>query len=271
MPDEIYRFMTSEGAIKTILNRSLRISNIARLNDPYDMILGISDLPEGYENEVDLFQAALHMREIMSQHAGVLCFSGKFSDPVMWAHYADNHRGMCLVFDPSVIPGDVLKKVRYTNQRPTVAFKEIHSAANREGESAAYQEAFFDALASKSASWAYEEEYRIIVTITDRSKYSGFHQIPKGFLKRVIVGFDCDYSLSNVRSVLNASGYSDVPIQVARLSQTKFEVEVCDYLRVDMGDITPNQTELVKEKMDQAMAEYLASREQKEAESGPRE
>jgi hypothetical protein len=37
-----------------------------------------------------------------------------------------------------------------------------------------------------------------------------------------------------------------------------------------MGDITPDQTELVKEKMDQAMAKYLASKEEKEAESGKR-
>lgn len=118
--------MTSEGGIKTILNRSLGIANIARLNDPYDMILGISDLPEGYEKEIDTFKAALHIRDLMSQHAGVLCFGGRYSDPVMWAHYANNHRGMCLVFDPSVLPEDALKKVEYTNVRPTVSFKDMH-------------------------------------------------------------------------------------------------------------------------------------------------
>jgi hypothetical protein len=258
-PSEIYRFMSSEGCIKSILNRSLRISNIAKLNDPYDMMLGVSALPPGYEEKVDTLKAALHMREIMSQQAGVICFSARFSDPVMWAHYAANHSGMCLVFDATVLPDGVLKKVRYTKERPTVSYGCLHSVAEGEEGNELYQEAFFDALVAKSDSWSYEEEYRIILLITDKSSYNGVFGLPKGFLKRVIVGFNCDYSPSNVRSILNSSGYSDVPIQVARLSQEKFEVEVFEYRRVDMGDITPDQTDLIKEKLDEAIQDYLSS------------
>ena len=253
--------------MKSILNRSLRISNISELNDPYDMMLGITDFPAGYEEEVDTFSAALHMRDHMSEHAGVLCFSGKYREPVMWAHYANNHKGMCLVFDPSVLPVDALKKVRYTNTRPTVPFGLIHQMSE-DGGNQEYLDAFYDALVAKSAAWEYEEEYRLVLMISDKEDYDGFFPIPKGFLKRVIVGFDCDYSPSNVRSLLNSSGFEDVPIQITRLSQDKFEVDALDYVRVDMGDITPDQTDLVEQKMAEAMEAWTASQDENRVEQG---
>lgn len=58
--------------------------------------------------------------------------------------------------------------------------------------------------------------YRLILEITDKEAYNGFFQISKGFLKRVIVGFNCDFTPSNVRSVLDSSGYDEIPIQIAQ-------------------------------------------------------
>jgi len=30
---------------------------------------------------------------------GLLCFSRHWHNPVLWAHYADSHKGLCLGFD----------------------------------------------------------------------------------------------------------------------------------------------------------------------------
>jgi hypothetical protein len=45
---------------------------------------------------------------------GMLCFSSDWSDPVIWAHYSDKHRGVCLGFE---IPDVYGTKVNYIDDR----------------------------------------------------------------------------------------------------------------------------------------------------------
>src|SRR5690606_10940540 len=42
-----------------------------------------------------------HFRNSMRRQ-GICCFTEKYNDKLMWAHYADNVSGVCLVFDISV-------------------------------------------------------------------------------------------------------------------------------------------------------------------------
>ena len=53
----------------------------------------------------DLERHALYLksRETFIRASGLLCFSRHWYSPALWAHYADNHKGMCLGFD---IPDD---------------------------------------------------------------------------------------------------------------------------------------------------------------------
>ncbi len=254
MPKELYRFLSSEGGIKTLLNRSLRYSKISALNDPYDMLFGITDLPEEAGEDVNYLALSLHLREITGNMVGVISFSARCNEPTMWAHYADNYRGMCLVFDPSVLPEGAFTKVKYGKKRPSVSFNDLQNIGGGNGSGDIFSD---ELLATKSDSWAYEEEYRLIAMHCGDKRYNGFMSMPNGFLKRVILGFDCDYSPSNIRSILNASGYHDTRIQIARLHTERFEVDVCDYLRVDMGDIRRHETDRIAEKLKEAEEAFL--------------
>jgi hypothetical protein len=53
-----------------------------------------------------------HIDETRGQ-IGVGCFSTKNDDLLMWAHYADGHRGFCLEFDSSVEPFSKAEPVAY--------------------------------------------------------------------------------------------------------------------------------------------------------------
>lgn len=100
---------------------------------------------------------------------GVLCLSASLMNPLMWAHYADNHQGLCLEYDrweDLNLPGKIgLKPVDYDGT------KQIHTSwlhqrfVQRKGrDSSRITNAYFF---SKSAEWGYEEEWREVSSDLD--------------------------------------------------------------------------------------------------------
>ena len=53
----------------------------------------------------------------MSDRFGLLCFTKHWRNPVLWSHYADTHRGLCLGFE---VDDTVSVRVRYTAKRKTI-------------------------------------------------------------------------------------------------------------------------------------------------------
>jgi len=110
--------------------------------------------------------------EAINAEFGVLCLTEKRNNLLMWAHYSASHSGFVVEFDekhqffdrrekPEEL-GRYLKKVRYTEVRPqTVLFeKNLKQDNNRN----VWADTFFF---SKSAHWAYEEEWRMVEYIRE--------------------------------------------------------------------------------------------------------
>lgn len=106
-------------------------------------------------------------KENLRRVTGVSCFTTKPGNSPMWAHYADNHQGICLEWDfpdigehfrlpngvAKVIPL-VLQPVTYTNERPvTRMFADSIQAGG----------VIADSVITKSTDWKYENEYRLIM------------------------------------------------------------------------------------------------------------
>lgn len=196
----------------------------------------------------------MHMREITNNTVGSMSFSARCNEPTMWAHYAQNYRGMCFVVDPSVLPEGAFVKVKYSDVRPSVSFEELMKTGRGESSNDLFTDSL---LTTKSTSWSYEEEYRLLSFHCGDENYDGYIGIPDGFLTKVILGFNCDYTPSNVRTLLNASGYSDTRIQIARLHPERFEVDVTEYLRVNMGDIQRHETDKIEAKLREAEEAFM--------------
>lgn len=89
---------------------------------------------------------------------GLYCLSEKNADILMWSHYSNGHRGLCIEFDAfhdaafakMMLFGQALK-VNYSEERPVLNLMNI-------GEPEEYQKA----LLTKSDHWDYEAEWRII-------------------------------------------------------------------------------------------------------------
>jgi hypothetical protein len=93
--------------------------------------------------------------EFEGDKLGVLCLSEKPDDILMWAHYADRHRGFCLQFDKAgLISWRFCAPVKYQKLYPT-----FHKFIPLMEESRI--DRLF--LLTKSDHWKYEREWRVIV------------------------------------------------------------------------------------------------------------
>jgi hypothetical protein len=99
----VYKFLSCKYGLKVIRERRLKISEVRSLNDPFDLLpFDLSD--------PDLRRAVVASRNDIGRDRGLLCFSQDWHNPVLWAHYAESHKGLCLGFD---VPDDSLQSITY--------------------------------------------------------------------------------------------------------------------------------------------------------------
>jgi len=100
------------------------------------------------------------------QNAGVFCATRNNANLLMWAHYADQHRGVVLGFKPDLERDSylrLLEPVTYTDSRPSF-YGSIESMAAGIAPDEATLRAFNRRLVyTKSTHWSYEAEERIYV------------------------------------------------------------------------------------------------------------
>ncbi len=87
---------------------------------------------------------------------GVACFSAKNDDLLMWAHYADGHRGFCMEFDASREPFSRAEPVVYRDAIPPVNLLDV---LDKKSTGPDVLEIMFR---TKYECWRYEEEWRVL-------------------------------------------------------------------------------------------------------------
>jgi hypothetical protein len=102
----------------------------------------------------------------------ILCLCETQTNPRLWAHYADGHRGFCLEFDTNMEPFSHAYRVRYTRDYPKLDINATPDKCLR------------TFLLTKSELWKDEEEWRCV----DFSGGSAQWSIPKKALNAVIFG-----------------------------------------------------------------------------------
>ena len=89
---KLYKFVNSQYGLWDLRERKIKISRLEELNDPSELRAIRSSLP-------DFKQALEDDRIEFSNKYGLLCFCEDWRSPVLWAHYAENHIGLCLGFE----------------------------------------------------------------------------------------------------------------------------------------------------------------------------
>jgi len=210
----VYKFLDAKFGLENIRNRRLKQSRVSDLNDPFEL--------RSYDvTNIAVRMAFLTTSEDVDKARGLLCFSADWKNPVIWAHYSDKHRGLCLGFEIPEIKDDPKSDagyVKYVQHLSPFPF-------NFEGMLEPEHESFArSALFTKFDHWAYENEIRVWSQLTNEDK--GFYFVPFGetmWLTDVIIGQKCPVSKAQILSALGSLA-GDVKISKARAAYDKFEM-----------------------------------------------
>jgi hypothetical protein len=205
----VYKFLTTEYGLKSLRERRLKITQLDELNDPFELA------PFDLSNRV-LRRAVKMVSTHFENGRGMLCFSANWRDPVIWAHYADKHRGVCLGFE---IPdnGELWRPVRYVSHR--LKFPKISLTGN---DTYITEQLLF----TKYANWQYEEEIRFFAELKDEDNGKYYKDFDESLrLVEVIAGVRCR---ATKEAIQNELGEAERGIRLikARAGFKRFEVVV---------------------------------------------
>jgi hypothetical protein len=185
----------------------------------------------------------------------VCCFSGNKKSILMWSHYADNHKGICLSFRSYKETLDVNKNIIREGLTSEGIYKEGYeycllnlypSTTNKLMVHGIFHEIsykddlpesvnFFDIgktlnrfLVTKFTDWKYENEYRIMLPRLYLE--NGFAKYDKSSLEGVIFGLRTNYENAKLVYETVKKNYLDEGITVnfyeAKEIPRKYEVEI---------------------------------------------
>ena len=90
---------------------------------------------------------------------GVCCFSETNLSMLMWSHYADNHKGVCIEFEfpENSLEKSELSQVNYSNEFPKFTFDDYRGFSKQDVQNKIRQ-----LITVKAKDWEYEKEWRLI-------------------------------------------------------------------------------------------------------------
>ena len=210
----LYYFTPHKYASDIIKNGRLKVSRFLEANDPFEL--------RSYDQSNCVFRNfTTEMLNQENKKFGMLCFCQNWTNPVMWAHYAEQHKGVCYGFD---IDKDVTVPVSYQSER--LPEGDFHQNM-REAEISPEPEEIFDPwkiIATKSSFWEYEEETRILVELEPSNQEGKLFFEPlseKIKLKEVILGCRSVQKFKDVEESIHGI---DVKVIRARPAFRKFHM-----------------------------------------------
>ncbi len=229
-----------------ISSQLLRFNNPSFFNDPFDCDINLlefdfTDCCSDVLNDIEIVKTNLSSRfpledieEILTKEniqesykngqiekikkSSISCFSLNSLNMTMWSHYADKHKGVCLIFDIGVgcfLEDELLwnritmNTVRYDDLKPVNYLKSKQDGINN---------LFF----LKSKDWAYEKEWRIFI-LESNLKYLKFKKV---FLKGVFFGANVkDDEISKFQKTIEFSVFNHLSLARLRKENLKLGLE----------------------------------------------
>ncbi|MFM5554386.1 DUF2971 domain-containing protein [Aeromonas veronii] len=171
----LYKYY-SKLDINYFLNPTIKISYIGKLNDPFESIVNNSIKNEmlGYDTTKEQNLGKEIQFYSLLSHMGVVSLTETPRNLLMWSHYANEHKGMCIGYKTNFLDHHKNKtdsklpvfyspmKVNYDNIRYD-PHTDIFSSENR---SQLVKKAILKTLITKGDDWIYEKEHRSIVPLS---------------------------------------------------------------------------------------------------------
>ena len=184
----------------------IRISTFDKVNDPFELLA----MNQG-DKSVRLRFRWLYQYWVKT--LGFISMSETWTSPLVWAHYANGHTGVCLGVE--VLDGRPMK-VSYEPAR----LQMVLDASKL--ETAVDDEMTRTVVTTKYKAWEYEREWRVLERLDHPDAETGLHYLdfsPNFELREIIVGARCEQSPSAIRKQV----YGNTAKIVMRKARAGFE------------------------------------------------
>lgn len=235
----LYKYVSHDAGMKILQNGSMGFTKPCHFNDPFEVEAAYPSTEGGSQMEVILNGIRTWAKKsIWKENTGVLSLTRQPLNPLMWAHYGNQHKGIVVGIDSSIseftceetnlVPvqyGSVI----YTNIKPDSSFLSKPTESFKVGDTFNFPKEQLERLQRiflfKPACWAYEEEVRVAKSLkgiqTNHSIKSGTFttidvdgrplyllELPKGAIKEVYIGVRSDFqdahkALDLIKSIRN--------------------------------------------------------------------
>ena len=196
----LYKYLPNLG-IDYFEQPTFKITPPSLLNDPFESIIS-RDVAKLLKH-LHITNDTLNINDIkkLLKHCissvGIISLSETHRNLLMWAHYADEHKGFCIGVKDSYLENngplqpildstpiyDMPIKVRYDTER--FDFKNINSSSIK-----LFKNILTHQLTVKSDDWMYEKEYRSIVCLLNHDKVKMIGDIPEK-VRNLILSLRC--------------------------------------------------------------------------------
>lgn len=157
-----------EKAARQIKYRGPRTLEKIEMLGEMEAIRLINNIAEDVDYFGDDFaeSAGYHIKKYLLKNyeLGVLSLAKKYNCPLMWSHYADQHKGFCIGYDTTGNEFSDIYPVDYKGNR-FIRTQQVYDMLFGNSDAirnAAKKDIDKIILLSKAPSWKYEKEYRVI-------------------------------------------------------------------------------------------------------------
>ncbi|GHE05432.1 hypothetical protein U879_03935 [Defluviimonas sp. 20V17] len=215
----VYKFYRADYARQAILKQRLKLTTLNDVNDPFEL-RAVSSGDQRIRLELERW------RQEKSRELAFISFSRGRKNPVVWSHYADNYRGVCLGFQ---VDDKYLAEIEYTQSRlmfPRYDLKERMASSD-------WRKRIFP-FVTKFAHWQYEDELRAFHELggADVIHDNGLCFQPFGdtfTLKEIILGpgYQPVKNADERKEIMDAvAQFEGCSTKTARLAFNEFEVAI---------------------------------------------
>lgn len=172
---KLYKYVSLEAAHAILETCSLGFTRASSFNDPFDIPTSIPELSINAADAIFKGIKAQAKDIIWEENYGILALTRTATNPLMWAHYADEHRGAVVEIDTHIarltdedtnfIPaqfGSVIYSRRRLENQYLSNFKTGVSVGGEHRFRIDHYEKWQRIFLTKSLDWSYEEEVRVI-------------------------------------------------------------------------------------------------------------
>lgn len=163
-------------------------ANIDSLNDPCEAtfnnnlaseLSSISEIfgvqVEEIGDELECVMNSLDTFTKLTEKVGVFSLSKNYNHHLLWAHYADSHRGFCVEYDLAVIKKQQYSfanhyevEIAYSSSPGSIGLEQMLGLIDKKNKGLAFIQ---EMIGTKPLIWDYEEEIRLITDDFGKQAY----------------------------------------------------------------------------------------------------